>query len=225
MDYGPPSSWVGSVESWKNAVEGLAKGAKSDIKTDLDVIAKRADALKQLVDEDDEILAKHKIELHFDKGRTGRDFFHGILLVFRTGVLSGGGDEIVYPCPDDHCSGYIDFDNRSSFTGEAVCPNCHRAWKESELREIRGYKLDVEGWAKTISKVFWDLGGDADIYLKTHWSDLRKAAIKESLQECRGDDLYDARKRVVLRYSLAAIMKDTSTGSSLETRIKGLLRA
>lgn len=225
MSYGPPSSWVGSVESWVKTVDDLASSVKTASKEELDVISKRISALKKLVDEDDEVLAKHKIEIHFDKGRTGRDFFHGILLVFRTGVLSGGGDEVIYPCPDDNCSGYIDFDNRSTATSEAICSKCGSVWKEGQLNEIRGYKLDVNGWARVISKVFWDLGGDADIYVKTHWSDLRKAALKESIQERRGDDLYDARKRVVLRYSLGAILKDTSNGSSLESRVKGLLRA
>lgn len=206
-------------------LQQMAGRAEAATKGDLETVSKKSKALKKLVDEDDEVLALYKIEMHFEKRRTGRDAFPGILLVFKTGVLSGGGDEILYPCPDDSCSGYIDFDHRSAATGEALCINCGKVWPESSLTEIRGYKLDVDGWARTVAKVFWDLGGRADIYLKTHWSDLRKAAIKETIMERRGEDLYEARKKVVLRYALGAILKDTATGSSLESRIKGLLRA
>ena len=206
-------------------MQQIAGKATAATKSDLETVSKKSKALKKLVDEDDEILALYKIEMHFEKRRTDRGAFPGILLVFKTGVLSGGGDEILYPCPDDACSGYIDFDHRSSATGQALCTACGNVWEESALTGIRGYKLSVDGWAEVVSKVFWDLGGRADIYLKTHWSDLRKAAIKETIMERRGEDLYEARKKVVLRYALGAILKDTATGSSLESRIRGLLRA
>lgn len=206
-------------------LQQMAGEAKSATKQDLATISKRAEALKSLISEDTEVIAKYKVEVHFEKGRTTRDAFVGVLVVFKTGALSGGGDEVLYPCPWDKCWGYIDFDSRSPQTGETVCPKCHRVWKESQLSEVRGYKLNVDGWALTISKAFWALESSADIYLKTHWTDLRQAALKETLMERRGEDLRDARKKVVLRYALGAILKDTSAGSSLVNRIKGLLRA
>lgn len=218
-----PSGFFSGVEDRMLMLQQLAGKAKAATKADLATISKRAEAMRSLVSEDKEILAKHKIEVHFEKGRTDRNAFAGILVVFRTGVLSGGGDEILYPCPDDKCFGYIAFGDRTH-TGETVCPKCHKVWKENQLNEIRGYKKDVNGWSEVIAKTFRALDNHADIFLKTHFGDLRGAAIKETLRERRGDDLYDARKRIVLRYSLDAIIRDT-VSSSLESRIKGLLRA
>lgn len=203
----------------------MSEEAKKITTAELSVISKRAEALKKMVAEDSEITAKYKIEVHFEKGRTTRGAFTGVMVVFRTGVLSGGGDEILYPCPNDKCAGFISFDDRAR-NGETLCPKCNTMWMEKHLSEIRGYKKDINGWAEVISAVFRSLDHSADIYLKTHWGDLRKAAVIETLKECRGDTLYDARKRVVLRYALQAILKDTAkAGSSLESRIRGLLRA
>jgi len=218
-----PGGFFSGVEDRLLLLQQLAGKAKEATKADLETIGKRAAAMKSLVSQDTEVLAKHKIEVHFEKGRTTKDAFAGVLVVFQTGVLSGGGDEILYPCPDDSCFGYIAFDNRTQ-TGETVCPKCNKVWMENQLSEIRGYKRDINGWAEVIAKTFRALDNHADIFLKTHFGDLRKAAIKETLRERRGDDLYDARKRIVLRYALTAILKDT-VSSSLESRIKGLLRA
>lgn len=218
------SGFFGGLEDRLLMLRQLAGKAEAIVKGDLDTIAKRASALRSLVSQDTEMLAKYKIELHFDKGRrTDRDAFPGIILVWKTGVLSGGGDEIMYPCPDDRCGGYIGFDSRTH-TGETICPKCQKGWRESELREVRGYKRDLNGWAHIVAHIFRQLDSSADVYLKTHEGDIRKASLKETLQERRGDDLYDARRKVVLRYALDAILKD-SMRSSLESRFKGLLRA
>lgn len=205
-------------------LQQIAGKAAKATKADLETVAKRAEAMQSLVSQDTEMLAKYKIELHFDKGRrTDRDVFPGIVLVWKTGVLSGGGDEIMYPCPDDKCLGYIGFDSRTH-TGETICPTCQRGWRENELREVRGYKRDVNGWAHIVTALFRRLDNSADVYLKTHEGDIRKASIKETLQERRGDDLYDARRKVVLRYALDAILKDTVRRDP-ESAFKAFLRA
>lgn len=207
-------------------LEQMVGESKAITKMDLDVVSKKAKALKALISEDTELIAEYKIEIQFEKRRrTDRDTFAGVVVVFKTGFLSGGGDEILYPCPSDSCNGYISFDDRSHYTGETVCPKCNSMWLENQLSEIRGYKLDINRWSEVIAAKFRALNNKADIYIKMHLGDLRQAAIKETLVERRGEDLYNARKRVVLRYSLDAIIKDTMGGSSLESRIKSLLRA
>lgn len=218
--------FFGAVDDRLLLLKQLAGKAVAATKQDLAVIEKRAKAMQTLISQDTEILAKYKIEMHFDKGRrTDRDAFPGIILVWKTGVLSGGGDEIMYPCPNDRCSGYIGFDDRAN-TGQTICRVCGQAWSERELSEIRGYKLDLNNWARVMAHTFRKLECSADIYLKTHSGDIRKASIQETIRERRGDDLYDARVKVVLRYSLDAILKDTRHDmSDLESRFKGLLRA
>lgn len=218
------SGFFTGVEDKILMLQQMAGKASSITRSDLSVVRKRAEAMERLIKKEAEVTAKYKIEIHFEKGRTDRDAFVGVMVVFKTGLLSGGGDEIVYPCPNDKCHGYIDFYNRTH-TGQTVCPVCGTIWLEDQLSEIRGFKRDINGWASLIAKTFSYLDNSADIFLKTHLGDIRRAAIKETLMERRGEDLYKARDRVVLRYALKAILKDTMGGSSLESRIKGLLRA
>lgn len=218
------SGFFGGLEDRLLMLQQLAGKAAAATKADLETIERRASAMRSLVAQDTEVLAKYKIELHFDKGRrTDRSAFPGIVLVWKTGVLSGGGDEIMYPCPDDTCHGFIGFNHRSP-TGETICPKCQRAWLEKQLREIRGYKRDLNGWADVVTNNFRALESSADVYLKTHEGDIRKAALIETIRERRGDDLYDARKKIVLRYSLNAILKDTVKRSQ-ESAFKAFLGA
>lgn len=203
------SGFFGGTEDRLLMLQQLAGKAAAATKADLEVVEKRAAAMKSLVSQDNEVLANYKIEVHLERGRrTDRNAFPGLILVWKTGVLSGGGDEIMYPCPDDSCVGFIGFNHRSH-TGETMCPRCKRVWVEKQLREIRGYKRDLNGWSQILANTFRALDSSADIFLKMHIGDIRKASVLETIRERRGDDLYDARKKVVLRYALNAILKDT----------------
>jgi ribosome-associated translation inhibitor RaiA len=220
------NEFFGGFEDRLLMMEQISGEAKAITKSDMAKIQEKSKALKKLVDEDKEHIAKYKIEVHLHKDRSGQGkHFVGIVVVFQTGALSGGGDEIVYPCPDSGCDGYIAYKNKVPMKMSYICPTCLRLFPESELKEMTTYKQDINGWANVLAKTFRRTGNKADIFLKTHWRDLRAATRAEIEKSQRGQALYKARERVVLRYSLDAILKDTIGGSSLEARMKGFLGA
>lgn len=217
--------FFGCVDDKILELKKLTKKAKAISDRELGAVNKRAEALEKLMADVDEHQAEYKIELIFnDQSRTARGLLYGIMLVYQTGVLSGGGDELMYPCPTDNCSGYLAFSDRGN-SGEAYCKVCDHVWPEKSLKEMVVYKVPVSRWAGIVAQTFRKLNNSADIILKTHTGTLRSAALKEQVKECRGNNLYDARKRVVLRYSLKAILKDTCAGRPLESAVKGLLTA
>lgn len=170
--------------------------------------------------------AKFKIELHFGKGRSSNGPFAGSLHVYRSGsVLAGGGDEILYPCPDNKCSGYMEPEHVA--VEFAFCPVCHKKWhKIKDMNEGRLFKLPAQKWAKVIAKVFNNLHGDADIYLKSHPQDIRRASLLEQMRERRGDDYRGVHeKRVYVMYSIDRIMKDLHAGADLEKRLLAFVTA
>ena len=80
-------------------------------------VERKRQALRDLLSEDKTLKAKYKIELHVGKDRSsrGEKAFPGSLTVFTSGAaLSGGGDTILYPCPDDRCPGFIPMELISS---------------------------------------------------------------------------------------------------------------
>ncbi len=190
---------------------------------DQKALVEKATALQQLLG--DPKLAKYKIEVMFDKRKTTRNAFPGAMVVFESGsVLSGGGDEIVYPCPDDHCSGYIGSKFIAPMSKSAFCLKCKRPWKQSDLREARFFNLDPSKWAFVIAREFIRTGCLADVYMKTMGSeDLRKRAL---IQKPGGENLAAARgDRNFVMYQLKNILQDVNAGSSIEARMRALITA
>jgi hypothetical protein len=164
----------------------------------------------------DKVSARYKIEVQFGKGRSIHKHFPGSLHCYRSGsALSGGGDEILYPCPDDKCMGYMEPEQVS--IGFALCPKCGRKWgRVSDLQEGRLFRLSHQDWARVILKAFAALGHNADIYLKSHPEDIRDKALLEQLKQRKGDEyrkVYEA--RVYVMYPLARIVDDSRSGRDL----------
>jgi hypothetical protein len=191
---------------------------------DLRAIEEKAEALRALLDSKD--LAKFKIEVMFDKRKTSRGgAYPGGLVVWRSGsAMSGGGDDILYPCPDDKCRGYIGAECLVPSTRTAFCKTCNRAWKQSELHEIRLFKLDADKWAFVLAREFLRTGCLADVYMKIVGSDIRHRPAEETMPS--GEQLASTRgNRDYVMYTLKNIVQDVNAGSSIEARMKALLTA
>lgn len=198
------------------------KGELSD--EEQQAIVKKMEALKKFF-EDSHVNATYKIEVQFGRGRSNQAAFPGSLHLYRSGsVLSGGGDEIVYQCPDDRCLGVILPEHLLG--PNAACPVCQKVFqREKELHDVRLFRLPYQKWADVLFKMFHRLNMDADIYLKTHVNDIRDATLKEQMRQRHGEHYLQVRKRVAVMYSLENIMRDVNGGSDLLKRLRALVVA
>lgn len=193
-----------------------------------EALLKKQEAMKKFFD--DKIVAKYKIEVQFGKGRSMNQHFPGSLHVYRSGsVLAGGGDEILYPCPDDKCAGYIEPEhvvpktqitfgtNPEDVEMFAYCPVCKRAWdKVHHLQEGRMFRLTHQNWTQVILRAFQRLGHNADIYLKSHPEDIRDKSLLEQMKQRKGEEYIKTYKsRVYVMYPLERIIKDAHAGKDL----------
>jgi hypothetical protein len=110
--------------------------------------------------------------------------------------------------------------------GYLICPQCHKLWKGEDVSGQIVARLDAIGWTKAIHKFMLRLDMNADIRIKYHPDDIRSAAQREQQQNRGGEDLDRARQRRAVRvYPLRNIIKDTSAGASLESRILAFVRS
>lgn len=193
---------------------------------ELQIIEKKRQALAKLF-EAPEIAATYKIELNFGKDRSTSGHFPGSLIVFLSGsALSGDGDEPVFPCPNDRCSGFIPPKLVSSMLKIAICPTCGTKWPQKQLHDTRLFRLAPPDWARVLARYFVRLGHDADIYLKGHPIDIRVQTEAEQQKAHGGEKLNAARaRRVRVIYPLHRIYTDLRNGADLEKRFLALLRA
>ena len=179
-----------------------------------EALAKKKEALDKFFA--DKIVAKYKIEVQLGKGRSINNHFAGSVHVYRSGsALAGGGDEVLYPCPDDKCTGYIEPEHVTP--AHAICPVCMRKWDRIEdMNEGRLYRLTHQKWAEVILRTFGKLGHNADIYLKSHPEDIRAKSLLEQMKQRMGEEyLKNYRSRVYVMYPLERIVKDAHAGKDL----------
>jgi len=198
--------------------------------SELQAIETKRRALKELLGPED-LVATYKLEFHFGKGRTGNGNFPGLMHMFTSGsALSGGGDEPIYPCPDDQCPGVIPQKLVGHFANRAVCPTCQRVWtaEMAVVGETRVFVLPVYKWAKVAARYFVRLNHDAALYMKYYKEDLIRHTVAEQELGSRGggDKLHVARtRRERVLYPLANIYKDLQAGADLESRFLAFFRA
>jgi hypothetical protein len=213
---------------------GVLDDSKNAADIDLDslsaeeqkAITEKAEALRKLLGQKD--LAKFKIEVLFDRRKTTRGAFPGAMTVWRSGsVLSGGGDEILYPCPNARCRGYIGGEHIAPISQTAYCVTCESIWKQRDLQEIRMFKLDPAKWAYVLAREFIRAECQADIYMKTAGNEsLKERTAQAQAREGGGEKLFAARDaRQPVMYSLKDIIKDASAGASIEARMRALITA
>lgn len=190
-------------------------------------IERKRQALERLYDLEAELIATYKIEINFSKRRSNRSHFPGSLMIWRSGsALSGGGDEGMYPCPDDRCPGYISPELISVTAQKAGCPKCQKIWGLHQLKEMRLCSLTPRNWALLVLRHFVRLGHDADVYLKMHPVDIRNQTLREQMKDCGGEQLAKARgNRQPVIYPLKNIIKDLSAGADMLKRFEAFVKA
>ena len=187
---------------------------------ELDTLKKRMLAMDELLKEKKR--AKYKIEIFLSSHYRTNQHYPGALSFWLSGSkLHGGGDEKIYLCPTcevlilPHAQGY----------GHLVCSKCGVIWKGSQVKGEIFHRNTTQHWVERLYYWFRVLDFDADFYMKRPKTDIRVAADVEQLRQLGGEKLAVARKREVVVYPLYHLIKDTSTGASIPSRIHAFLRA
>lgn len=182
----------------------------------------------------DEAQARFKLEVCFSQDRSLHRPFFGMVSVWTNGgFLHGGGDEVVYLCPskEDGKDGstvtcgeplHIQFVSKRV----AVCPKCKSVHNPTDLVGQVMARLPLQHWVTLVYKMFTRLDCNADIVLEHVEGDIRRANEKE-MERDRGGEVYDKvrNRRMRIAYPLANILKDTSSGATLEGRLRAFLLA
>lgn len=179
--------------------------------------------------------ATFKLEVYFAGGPRKNVDVTGILTAWTNGgFLNGGGDQIVYFCPKMHDIGsgnkrtcLTPIDVQFATSQHAVCPTCRGVSKPVDLVGQILAKVPMQRWATYITKFFHVLGCSADIRICVAKGESMRVAADAETERERGGERYNAvyAAREWITYPLSTIVKDTSTGSTLETRIKAFLEA
>jgi len=168
-----------------------------------------------------------------------------VVSVYESGKrFDGGGDVMAYWCDRvDEGSGLVEFspgrkraqmgcrkviteefithatvptkDHKTASIKRAVCPHCHRQWNAGAITGQVYGRWTSATLARVLSDMWVRLDGDADIYLKYHYTDIRCIAMERNM----GTAAARAHRGAVI-YPLQNIMKDTSGGASIENRLK-----
>jgi hypothetical protein len=171
-----------------------------------------------------EIRAKYKIEVTFAgpdekthyKGRTVKGPNRLGVRIWESGKrFHGGGDELAFWCLSEDgskgCGKVIPSDCIRG--GVALCPHCNRAVNAELLTDERVGFFSSQSLAQELTKLFRELGSNADIYLKYHKTDIHYIAMERD----RGPDVA-ARLKGMHIYPLKNILVDTSNGADVTKR-------
>jgi hypothetical protein len=196
------------------------------------------------------LVAKYKLEIHFgpDRSPLRHKLMAALVTIWESGKrLHGGGDEKMYWCGYDDCGKPFSTDCFAYM--HAVCPTCQRELhldpqsKQDHLDYLARENLPVNGMdklpivvgeklmkqtppniAEFLTKAWYDLSGDADIYLKFHPKDLR--FDKKNFGHEVIDKISTARaKREPVIYTMHRILADTSAGKDLKSCILAMITA
>jgi hypothetical protein len=176
--------------------------------------------------------AKYKLEVLFGKKYSLNTPSHGAVTFWESGrKFHGGGDTKLYICPGkklnrSECDAFIP--ESAQGYGHLVCPKCGQVWKGDEVIGELMFRLTSQGWCTVLLKYFLKMELDADIKIKYPPEDIRSMAIAEQEKQ-RGGELLDTARGKRMHgakiYPMMNIIKDTSSGSSLESRIMAFIRS
>lgn len=185
---------------------------------------KRLDAATEEQIDSAQIRARFKIELKFREERSLLDDVSVGWQVYESGKhLHGGGDELVYWCLssdglEQGCGAPIIGSN--IIQGVALCMGCNRQINAAMLTSNFVIRMTLRKLAQETAKLWRKLDGSADIYCKFSPEDIRYKIMVKKI----GSD--KARKlQGLFIYPLTNLIKDTSAGSSLESRLEAFFKA
>lgn len=214
-----------------HGIEDLA--ALGELATlDADTLAKLNQITESL--EGDDLQAKFKLEVAFSESRSRDKPFAGVVCAWTNGgFLHGGGDQVVYLCPqrvelpgggDRSCGAPLSLVHVGKRV--AVCSACRRPSDPKNLVGQIVAKNTLQNWVTLIERVFHHLECNADLRMGHFDGDLRIATEEEKTHELHGEALNKVRNnRLWIAYPLRNIIKDTSSGATLSSRIRAFLYA
>ena len=170
----------------------------------------------------EDVAARYKIEITFGKERTRMNSVGCVQILESGAALHGGGDIKLFWCPNDDCGLPMDYSSKAA--GPAFCEHCGLTHEAKDLVGEKFFRLPVQKLSLLVEKTFHQLGGHADIYVKYHPTDLRRATLdyKGRDQEVSLGKARVGRQRPYI-YPLKNIIKDTAAGATLSSRIKAFL--
>ena len=192
---------------------------------------KQVTALRKLLG-DKKVVAKYKLEILFGKARSRAESTPGVMSFWHSGArFHGGGDDKLYICPgaslkESNCHAIMQ--ESYNVTEGVVCPACGTIWTHEAVIGELFFRLSMQNWATAVYRYFRLLEYNCDIYLKFAPEDIRTIALAQAdRQTFKGSrQLEGARaKRARAIYPLHNIIKDTSAGADLLTRIHAFLVA
>lgn len=168
-----------------------------------------------------EIRARYKIEVMFEKGRTTQGpNLCGIQLWESGKKFHGGGDQLMYWCMDTTSNEGCKAPFSSDFiTGPyAQCPSCGKTVLIAKAANMRVLRVSTKKLSEELVRIFHSLGGDSDLYLKYHKTDVHYLAMMRA----KGPEVAHRLKGMAI-YPLKNILKDTSMGADLAGRFFAFL--
>ena len=193
-----------------------------------EIIKQKQGALDKLLSEQG--IAKYKVDVQFASKYSTLKPSAGIVSFWESGKkFHGGGDCKLYICPGkdkgmNECSSFIP--EISQGYGHLLCPSCQKVWKGEEVVGEVGYRLTSQGWTDVLLRWFLRLGMNADLRIKYPPDDVRSVSSREQDKQMMGDLLHPSRARRATRiYTLGSIIKDTSNGADLRSRILAFITA
>lgn len=199
---------------------------------ELDIIRRKQELIDELLSEKG--VAKYKLDLNLGRGFSLRAPSHGAISFWESGSkFHGGGDTKLYICPSKEkgvadCESFIP--DPSQGYGFAFCPKCKNVYPAKDTAGEVLARLMPEGWATLTLRYFLRLDMNADLRVKMlkadrRRSDIRYNADQEQNKQKGGEVLALSRERVTRIYLLRDIIRDTSTGADLYSRILAFIRA
>lgn len=212
----------------------------------------------------DDAVAKYllQVTLTYRKGTINRiGSFH----VFKKGGWFGHADQLLKWCPHGKCTGLISdnfkltpeqvnhigeenldtpekwpFQYRALYENwyqsPQLCPKCGKACGSLEsLPDSYGFNLPEDRIAKKMADMFYELGGDCDLYLvrnkvsglaHRHKAELHDASTSKGQRRVRSQKKLEEMRanREKVFYPLRSIISDTQ-GSDVSVKFKALLGA
>ncbi len=185
---------------------------------------KRLDAKTQEQINNAQIRAKFKIEIKF---RDDRHMFGDNSIgwqVYESGKhLHGGGDELVYWCisrKEDGVGCGAPIVGSNIIQGVALCPSCNSQINASMLTANFVIRMNLRKLAEETAKLWRKLNGSADIYCKYSPKDIRYQIMEQDIGAVKARELQG-----MFIYPLQNLIKDTASGSSLESRLEVFFKA
>jgi hypothetical protein len=197
-------------------------------------VAERVErTMKALRAQEDQVRSRFLLDVMFNKGRSIHRPYDGLLVAYTNGgFLHGGGDEMVYFCPNKvEKNGHTKLCATPlppiAIQGKvAVCPVCETPSRDRELIGQVYAKLTTQNWAALVTRMFYRLDCNADLRICILKGDLRKTTEEEKEKSSGGEKLHRLyNEHQWVRYTLAQMIKDTASGATLGHCINAFLRA